>query len=154
MPPCRNVWRSKIGSMDDGNSSKMFSTSTGFPNRTQFSNDLCSAWGNEPRPCNAPHTQQALRPDLMKRSSVTLSTSRLLSFSRFLIHLFAWPCGSMTSGQRRANDMMMAFSPDSASAQRVLKPVSKTAHRKKNASITHRKAARTTPRLASAQDRP
>mmetsp|Transcript_41524 Transcript_41524/g.94563 ORF Transcript_41524/g.94563 Transcript_41524/m.94563 type:complete len:309 (-) Transcript_41524:1212-2138(-) len=37
------------------------------------------------------------------------------SFSRFRIHLFAWPWGSIMSGQRRLLDIMMALSVESES---------------------------------------
>lgn len=33
-----------------------------------------------------------------------------------LIHLFAWPCGSIASGQRRALERMMPFSVETVSA--------------------------------------
>ncbi len=38
----------------------------------------------------------------MKSLSLSLMTCRLLGFSMFFTHLFAWPCGSTISGQRRA----------------------------------------------------
>ncbi len=39
----------------------------------------------------------------------------LLSFSMFLIHLLAWPCGSIHSGQRRELFTMIPLSIEKAS---------------------------------------
>lgn len=36
-----------------------------------------------------------------KSESESLTTCRLLAFSMFLIHLLAWPCGSINRGHRR-----------------------------------------------------
>mmetsp|Transcript_48480 Transcript_48480/g.115351 ORF Transcript_48480/g.115351 Transcript_48480/m.115351 type:complete len:300 (-) Transcript_48480:779-1678(-) len=50
-----------------------------------------------------------------KSDCESLYTPKLWSFSMFRIHLFAWPWGSIMSGQRRLLDIMMALSVESES---------------------------------------
>ena len=78
LPPCLKVCLRSSGSRIGSISSPMFSRRTGVPNWIQFS---------------------SVRT---KSLSVSLMTWRLWDFSMFLIHLLAWPWGSMRSGQRRA----------------------------------------------------
>eukprot|EP01136_Pigoraptor_vietnamica_P022273 Opistho-1_new@73225 len=94
LPACLNVCRSRMGSSAGSSSSPTFSSRHGLPKRTAFSR---------------------LR---RKSRSVSLTTSRPWSFSRFLIHLFACPCGSMNSGQRRDALTITPFSTERLSRGR------------------------------------
>ena len=78
LPPCLKVCFKSKGSRMGSKSSPMFSSSTGVPNWMQFSRVRT------------------------KSESVSLMTCRFLALSMFLIHLLAWPCGSIISGHLRA----------------------------------------------------
>jgi hypothetical protein len=70
-PPCRKICFASTGSSAGSSSSPTFSSRTGLPKRT------------------------ALTSERRKSFSLNLITSKPLPFSMFLIHLLAWPCGSI-----------------------------------------------------------
>ena len=94
LPPCLKVCFKSTGSSAGSSASNTFSITTGLPKRTAFSS-------------------------VRKKSlSLGLHTSHPASASMFLIHLFAWVCGSMQSGHRRECERMIPFSLDTRSAGR------------------------------------
>mmetsp|Transcript_10877 Transcript_10877/g.24708 ORF Transcript_10877/g.24708 Transcript_10877/m.24708 type:complete len:264 (-) Transcript_10877:1834-2625(-) len=93
-PPLLYTCLSSSGSRSESSVSPTFSSRTGVPNCIAFSS------------CRA------------KSLWLSLMTHSVESFSMFRIHLLAWPWGSMSSGQRRECDMMMALSTETASRGR------------------------------------
>mmetsp|Transcript_11094 Transcript_11094/g.26012 ORF Transcript_11094/g.26012 Transcript_11094/m.26012 type:complete len:262 (+) Transcript_11094:493-1278(+) len=95
-PPCLKVCLRRSGSMVGSSSSSTFSSSTGVPNWMEFSRVRT------------------------KSASVSLMIFILFFFSMFRKYLFAWPWGSIHSGQRRAVDTTMPLSTEKESAGRPL----------------------------------
>mmetsp|Transcript_60967 Transcript_60967/g.143561 ORF Transcript_60967/g.143561 Transcript_60967/m.143561 type:complete len:277 (-) Transcript_60967:2936-3766(-) len=89
--PCLKICFASTGSNAGSSSSWTFSSKTGLPKRT------------------------ALTSERKNSFSLILITSKPLFFCMFLIHLFAWPCGSIMSDHRRDLLRIMAFSVDRAS---------------------------------------
>ena len=85
-PPTLTSWRASSGSSTGSSDSGTFSSSTGLPN-----------W-------------MALSMVRTKVAWLCLTTLRPRAASLLRIHLFAWRCGSMQSGQRPLLVIMMALS--------------------------------------------
>lgn len=89
-----NIYFNKIGSSAGSKSSSIFSNRTGYPNLIAFSKVF------------------------KKLDSVSFVICRLLSEPIFLIHLFAYPYGSITKGHLRQLNIKIPFSIDKSSAGR------------------------------------